>query len=57
MTKKRKKKERKQEIGTWPPPVSKLPILHDGVVIFVPVLFLGENIWFTLVLENLKTKG
>ena len=39
----RKKKERKKEIGTWPPPVSKLPILHDGVVIFVPVLSLGEN--------------
>ena len=30
-------------MGTWPPPVSKLPILHDGVVIFVLVLSLGEN--------------
>ena len=36
-------KKRKKEISTWPPPVSKLTISHDGVVTFVLVLSLGEN--------------
>ena len=36
-------KKRKKEISIWPPPVSKLPTLHDSVVIFVLVLSLDEN--------------
>ena len=34
---------------TWPPPESKLPILHDSMVLFVLVFYLGENcifVWF-----------
>ena len=30
-------------MSTWPPSESKLPILHDSVVLFVLVLSLGEN--------------